>query len=90
MKSFTNKFSDKDVTVRGITQQTTCWDKMNCMYLLYGTTALVVLWLPSNEGFFIWFNFSYTYFLLFTVDKSISSWANYIGTKVLLGHEFAD
>ena len=33
-------------------------------YLLYGRTALEELWLPSNEGFFIWFNFSYTYFLL--------------------------
>ena len=34
------------------------------IYLLYGTTALEELWPHSNEGFFIWFNFSYTYFLL--------------------------
>ena len=33
-------------------------------YLLYGTTALKGVWSPSNEGIFIWFNFSYTYFLL--------------------------
>ena len=30
--------------------------------LIYSMTQL--LWLPSNEGFFNWFNFSYTYFLL--------------------------
>ena len=30
-------------------------------YLLYGTTALEELWPPSNEGFFIWFNFSYLF-----------------------------
>ena len=33
-------------------------------YLLYGTTALEELSPPSNKGFFIWFNFSYTDFLL--------------------------
>ena len=33
-------------------------------YLLYGTTVLKELWLPSNEDFFIYFNISYIYFLL--------------------------
>jgi hypothetical protein len=33
-------------------------------YLLYSTTALEELWPPFNEGFFICFNFIYTYFLL--------------------------
>ena len=33
-------------------------------YLLYGITSLEELRPPSKEGFFIWFNFSYTYFLL--------------------------
>ena len=33
-------------------------------YLRYGTTVLEKLWPPSNEGFFIYFSFSYTYFLL--------------------------
>ena len=33
-------------------------------YLLYDTKALEDLRLPSNEGFFIQFNFSYTYFRL--------------------------
>ena len=33
-------------------------------YLLYATTALEDVWPPYSEGFCIWFNFSYTYFLL--------------------------
>ena len=34
-------------------------DNDNNTYLLYGTIALKELWPPSNEGFLIWFNFSY-------------------------------
>ena len=33
-------------------------------YLPYGTIVLEELRLPSNEGFFIYFNFSYTFFRL--------------------------
>ena len=46
------------------------WELMICICnfgitcLFCGKRALGELWLPSNEGFFIWFNFSYTCFLL--------------------------
>ena len=48
------------------------------LYLLYGTTALEGPWTPANEGFLIWLNFTYTYFLLETELSvmSIASCAN--------------
>jgi hypothetical protein len=41
-------------------------DPMKDFYLLYDTTTHEEPLLPSNESFFIKFNFSYTYFLLET------------------------
>ena len=58
-------------------------------YLLYGTTGLEQLWKPSNEGFFIWFNFSYTYFLI-EADWWVISPSLHEPTKVLVGREYAD
>ena len=65
--------------------------RITIIYLHYDTTAPEGIWPPNNEGFFIWLNFSYTYILPRRMgDNSIASWDNYIGTKVLLGREYAD
>ena len=51
----------------GVSIHFTCPNHNIVLNIIFcSTTALEELWPPSNEDFFIWFNFSYTYFLLET------------------------